>query len=133
MCIVNTEVNSKNFIVDGDAAYLVDWEKAVISQRYQDLGHFVVPTTTLWKSDFSFDRQSRKKFLELYADLAGLECSFDEISYKTGLLEKTILLRALSWCYMAYYEYTRSERELTDSATFERISQYLREVECFLS
>ena len=43
MCTCNTEVNSGNFLVDEAAGrtYLVDWEKAVVSSRYQDLGHFL--------------------------------------------------------------------------------------------
>jgi len=72
MCIVNTEVNSQNFIISGDGAYLVDWEKAVVSCRYQDLGHFLVPTTTLWKSNYSFDNETRREFLDVYA--RSVEC-----------------------------------------------------------
>jgi aminoglycoside phosphotransferase (APT) family kinase protein len=133
LCIVNTEVNSRNFIVDGEEGHLVDWEKAVISSRYQDLGHFVVPTTTLWKSDFRFDRDSRLRFLQVYADLAGTGLGLEEVSYRTEVLEKTILLRAMSWCFMAYYEYTRSDRTLTNNETFDRIQMYLRDIECFLN
>ena len=38
LCLVNTEVNSGNFLIGATGAYLVDWEKAVASYRYQDLG-----------------------------------------------------------------------------------------------
>jgi thiamine kinase-like enzyme len=133
LCIVNTEVNSNNFILGERGGFLVDWEKAVVSYRYQDLGHFVVPTTTLWKSDFRFDAEKRRSFLKSYRDFGALDCSLDEISLKTKVLEKTILLRAMSWCYMAYYEYTMQERTLTNRETFDRIEMYMRDMECFLN
>jgi thiamine kinase-like enzyme len=133
LCVVNTEVNSKNFIINGAKGYLIDWEKAVVSYRYQDLGHFVVPTTTLWKSDYRFDRGSKNRFLKIYSNRLNDSESFDEIVMKTEILEKTILLRALSWCYMAYFEYTQQDRTLRDDTTFNRIQCYLEEIECFLS
>jgi aminoglycoside phosphotransferase (APT) family kinase protein len=138
LCIVNTEVNSNNFIVDGERASLVDWEKAVVSYRYQDLGHFLVPTTTLWKSDYTFDGESRERFLRSYHRVSGIvdrgfHIDFDDLSLRTSILEKTILLRALSWCFMAYYEYTMQPRELKNEDTFRRMESYLQDMECFLS
>lgn len=132
MCIVNTEVNSNNFIVRENRAWLVDWEKAVISYRYQDLGHFLVPTTTLWKTDSIVSGEDRLNFLGRYRDLAGLDIPLEEIHEKTGLLEQTILLRGLSWCYMAWYEYTRTDRGLRNMDTFRKIKQYLGDIEWFL-
>jgi aminoglycoside phosphotransferase (APT) family kinase protein len=131
LCIVNTEVNSGNFLVHRGRARLVDWEKAVVSCRYQDLGHFLVPTTTQWKTDFTFDRESRGAFLRAYAQRTNIE--LEKLSELTRIMEQTILLRALSWCYMAYYEYTRRNRELKDEVTFNKISQYLGEAECILN
>jgi aminoglycoside phosphotransferase (APT) family kinase protein len=135
-CIVNTEVNSGNFIVDEASGrqrgWLVDWEKAVVSCRYQDLGHFLVPTTTLWKTDHRITPEERLRFLGAYREAAGLELDLETLSRRTALLERTILLRALSWCHMAYYEYTRQDRALTNEVTFGRIRRYLDEIECFL-
>ena len=131
-CIVNTEVNSGNFIVREGIPILLDWEKAVISYRYQDLGHYVVPTTTLWKSDFLFTRETRTEFLRAYLEYVNLPMSLDELSYLTSIVERVILLRALSWCYMAYYEYTSTNRSLQNKTTFKRISAYLDEIDSFL-
>ncbi len=133
LCIVNSEVNSHNFLVDQGGARLVDWEKAVISSRYQDLGHFLVPTTTLWKSDYVYSQELKVEFLREYRSAAGLRIHLSELLEKTGILERTILLRALSWCYMAYYEYTRTERSLRNRDTFEKIKSYLTDIECFLT
>ena len=131
-CIVNTEVNSGNFRIDEARACLVDWEKAVISYRYQDLAHFFIPTTTLWKTRFRFTEQQKYIFLQNYLEAGETELSVDEAYDKTRLMERVILLRALSWCYMAYHEYSAAHRELTHDDTFATITSYLNEAECFL-
>jgi aminoglycoside phosphotransferase (APT) family kinase protein len=132
LCLVNTEVNSGNFIVGDQGAYLVDWEKAVESYRYQDLGHFSVPTTTLWKSETLLSLDEKTRFLAAYRREACADMEMDELILKTRVLEKTILLRALSWCYMAWYEYTRTQRTLRNTGTFTKISQYLADIPCIL-
>ena len=132
LCIVNTEVNSGNFIIQETKGFLVDWEKAVISCRYQDLAHFIIPTTTLWKSDFRFTPRQRLDFLTRYYRLITADISFEEFEFKTAILEKTILLRALSWCFMAHAEYTGQDRVLKDQTTFNKIKIYLGSIECFL-
>lgn len=135
LVIVNTEVNSHNFIMDhtpaGKRGFLVDWEKAVVSCRYQDLGHFLVPTTTLWKTNKRYSSREKEAFLREYLKRTGLDYDMEEMVYKTNVLERTILLRALSWCFMAFYEYTKQDRALTNETTFRKINQYLDEMECF--
>ncbi|HKK32405.1 MAG TPA: phosphotransferase [Desulfomicrobiaceae bacterium] len=131
LCICNTEVNSGNFLIAENAEYLVDWEKAVVTPRYQDLGHFLVPTTTLWKTDFRYAKAQRHVFLETYRAEAGLTIPMEELDFKTALLEKTILLRGLSWCFMAYYEYTRQDRAIQNMDTFETIKRYLKNMGSF--
>jgi hypothetical protein len=106
----------------------VDWEKAVESCRYQDLGHFLVPTTTLWKSDTVLTPDEKSRFLKAYHRAACPDLDFDELFLKTTVMEKTILLRALSWCFMAWYEYTRTDRPLLNPDTFAKIEQYLADI-----
>ena len=132
LCTVNSEVNSGNFIISDKRSVLVDWEKSVISYRYQDLGHFLVPTTTLWKTDFRFTPEQKAEFIKAYMRYSGIDLGFDELFYKTEILEKVILLRALSWCYMAYDQYISRSRNLTHDETFEKIKYYLDNAECFL-
>ena len=131
-CIVNTEVNSGNFCIAPDRAALVDWEKAVVSYRYQDLAHFLIPTTTLWKTAFRFSEEQKQTFLAQYLAAGATGLSLGEVYEKTRLMERVILLRALSWCYMAYHEYRAADRELTHNDTFATITTYLDEAECFL-
>ncbi|GAU09760.1 phosphotransferase family protein [Desulfoplanes formicivorans] len=128
-CIVNTEVNAGNFCMGPDRSYLVDWEKAVISSRYQDLGHFLVPTTTLWKTDHICTPEERHVFLEAYQAACDQALVLDELVFKTGMLMRTIALRATAWCFMAWYEYTRQDRGLRHQGTFERITSFLDNLE----
>ena len=55
-CCVNKELNNTNFLVEEETGTvrLVDWEKPLYSDPAQDLGHFLAPTTTLWKTDVIF-------------------------------------------------------------------------------
>ncbi|MEH0022493.1 MAG: aminoglycoside phosphotransferase family protein [Desulfobacter sp.] len=133
MCIVNTEVNSGNFLIGDAGAFLVDWEKAVVSYRYQDLGHFMVPTTTLWKTDVRLTPEDRQRFLTAYHRAACPEMDIDEMIRKTQVMERAILLRALSWCFMAWYEYTRQDRALQNRDTFLKIEQYLSDIPWILN
>lgn len=133
LCLVNTEVNSGNFLISDAGAFLVDWEKAVASYRYQDLGHFMVPTTTLWKSDTVLGPEERKRFLVAYREAACPDMDLDDLIQKSRLMEKTILLRALSWCFMAWYEYTQTERPLQNRDTFAKINQYLADIPWILA
>ena len=131
-CIVNTEVNSGNFLVDGSRAWLVDWEKAVVSCRYQDLGHFLVPTTTQWKTDVVFTEEEKRDFLRAYREHIPSPPTMDELLEKTRIMERTILLRALAWCFMAHYEYTHTSRALANPETFARISRYMKEIDRYI-
>lgn len=135
--MVNTEVNSGNFLMDDAAGdHLVDWEKAVISARYQDLGHFLVPTTTLWKTDVVLSPEQKRAFLAAYrAELEALGAPAPDLERMlalTRVLERTILLRALAWCHMAFYEYTMTERAIANPATLATIRRYLEDAPCFV-
>lgn len=133
LVMANTEVNSHNFIIDDETGrgWLVDWEKCVVTSRFQDLGHFLVPTTTLWKTDFRFNEGQKEAFVETYLEHAGLGMDIGTAMRCTDLMERTILLRAMSWSFMAYYEYTRSDRALKNEDTFRRIKYYMDEMACF--
>ena len=133
LCIVNTEVNSGNFLIGDQGAWLVDWEKAVVSYRYQDLGHFMVPTTTLWKTDVCLSSEDKRRFLAAYHAQACPEMDFEALVEKSRVMEKTILLRALAWCFMAWYEYTETDRPLQNSDTFLKIQQYLSDIPWILN
>lgn len=124
-CVVNTEVNSGNFLIHADRHSLVDWEKAVVSCRYQDLGHFLAPTTTLWRTETVLDRATQTAFLDIYRKLLPQAPPRSDLQQRTLLMEQVIVLRGLCWCFMAHYEYNRVDRSLTSDLTRTKIARYL--------
>ena len=129
LCVVNTEVNSNNFLISPESAYLVDWEKAVVSSRHQDLGHFLAPTTTLWKTETIFSPQQKRDFLKAYHRRLENPPALEELLRLSRIMEQVIILRGLSWCFMAHHEYTHAAKPLTDEGTRERIELYMRDME----
>ncbi|MFI3272508.1 MAG: aminoglycoside phosphotransferase family protein [Pseudomonadota bacterium] len=141
--IANTEVNSSNFLVQdstaGPKVHIVDWEKAVITPRYQDLGHFLTPTTTLWKTDTVLNETDRQRFLIAYRD-ALLQVSprpqgvpsLDQLTTLTNVLIRTVLLRGLSWCFMAWKEYATGNRAMVHEHTRVTIQRYMADLDWFL-
>lgn len=125
--VINTEVNSHNFIVNKERGitYLVDWEKPIIAEPAQDLSHFLVPTTTLWKRNYRLNYEEEKSFLQAYLQ------NLSDINHKETLVDRVemfkpfIHLRAISWCAMAWVEYTSPDRPLRNEDTFAKIKAYL--------
>jgi aminoglycoside phosphotransferase (APT) family kinase protein len=129
LCVVNTEVNSGNFLISPQNAYLVDWEKAVVSSRYQDLGHFLAPTTTLWKTETIFTPKQKTDFLKAYHRQLPDPPPLEELMRLGGIMEQVIILRGLSWCFMAHHEYEKGLKPLTDEHTRQKIALYMRDME----
>ena len=65
-CCINTELNSTNFLIGGEGKpnYLIDWEKPLFGDPAQDLGHFLAPTTTFWKTEYDIEGRRDRKFSE---------------------------------------------------------------------
>lgn len=125
-CIVNTEVNSSNFLMsDGGPCYLVDWEKPVLGEPEQDLAHFLVPTTTFWKTDVVLGRPQMEEFVKDYR--LAVNGRFDTSGLAARLQDYLAVtcLRGVTWCAMAYVEYSEPGRPLRNPHTFEKIRAYL--------
>ena len=92
-CCINTELNSTNFLIGGEGKpnYLIDWEKPLFGDPAQDLGHFLAPTTTFWKTDVILKEEEIENFLNEY--LKCVRARFDI----TGLKERFL--------YGEYFEY----------------------------
>lgn len=125
-CLINTELNSGNFIVSSDNCYLVDWEKPLYADPAQDLGHFLAPTTTLWKTEQLLSKEQMMAFVRRYCDSVGER--FDT----KGLWERTMeyvrlnCLRGLSWSAMAWVEYQDPNRLIQNEDTRRKLEQYLQ-------
>jgi len=125
-CIINTEVNSGNFLMnrEGKKNYLVDWEKPLYGHFAQDLGHFLTPTTTFWKTDYILSEKEIKGFLEHYQKCRDIE--LPALQEQTALFILYNCIRGLSWCAMAYTEYKKG-RDLQNEDTFQKIKSYLQD------
>ncbi len=127
--IVNTEVNSGNFIIneDREEGYLVDWEKPLVTTPLQDLSHFVVPTTTLWKTDYRLTKEDRANFLGAYCAERGLSASKrQEIKEALEIFDKFSMMRGISWPAMAWVNYQQADRMLKNEDTFRKMDMYLQ-------
>lgn len=125
-CIVNTEVNSANFLInDGGESYLIDWEKPLLSEAAQDLGHFLVPTTTFWKTDVILTTEEIGKFLKQYLRAVGDRMDTSTIRERLPLFFTVTCLRGISWCAMALREYASPDRAIVNEDTLRKIRQYV--------
>ena len=126
VCMVNTELNSGNFLINEDGqSYLVDWEKPLISEPAQDLGHFLAPTTTFWKTDVILTPEQVKQFTNDYMDAVGTRMDCSTLPKRLPLYVTVTCLRGVTWCAMAYREYCQPGRQLTNSDTFAKLKAYL--------
>ena len=120
-CIINTELNSGNFLIgEGKAdSYVIDWEKALIGECEQDLAHFLAPTTTFWKTDIILSENEINEFLEEYGNYR----NFDRKRFERYLIFNC--LRGVTWCSMAFRQYSENDKMLMDDTTFKKIASYI--------
>jgi hypothetical protein len=127
LAIVNYDLNTHNFVVGGDGtAKLLDWEKARIAPRAQDLAHFLLPTTTLWRDDTAalLSEEGERAFLDAYLEHGSVE---DEGRFLEGLeaMKTIVSLRAVSWCAWALQETAQRSRPITNEETLRKSRAYL--------
>lgn len=126
LCMVNTELNSGNFLINGSGkSYLVDWEKPLISEPAQDLGHFLAPTTTFWKTDVILTPEQVKGFAADYMAAVDGRMDCSTLPQRLPLFFTVTCLRGVTWCAMAYREYCQPGRQLTNADTFSKLKAYL--------
>ena len=120
-CIINTELNSGNFLIgEGkEDSYVIDWEKALIGECEQDLAHFLAPTTTFWKTDIILSENEINEFLEEYGNYR----NFDRERFERYLIFNC--LRGVTWCSMAFRQYSENDKMLMDDTTFKKIASYI--------
>ena len=125
LCMVNTELNSGKFLIDGENSHLVDWEKPLLSEPAQDLGHFLVPTTTFWKTDVILTPAEVKDFTQKYIAAVNGRMDCGTLAARLPLFFTVTCLRGVTWCAMAYREYCQPDRELRNEDTFQKLKAYL--------
>lgn len=124
-CCINTELNSTNFLVDNDNTYLVDWEKPLYGDPAQDLGHFLAPTTTFWKTDVILGEDEIDAWIRNYIDCVGGRYDTSGIEQRTKMFLLITCMRGICWCAMAWVEYQEPDRLLRNESTANKLRQYL--------
>jgi len=126
LAIVNYDLNTHNFVVDHDQAKLLDWEKARIAPITQDLAHFLLPTTTLWRdaSATLLSKEQEQDFIDAYLENNPIR-DVERFHTQLTAMRTIVSLRAVSWCAWALQETARSTRPITNEETLNKSRQYL--------
>lgn len=127
-CMVNTETNSGNFIVDEKAqkVFLVDWEMPRFGDPSTDLSHFCSPLTTLWKTSFRFSSKGRQAFLASYKKRLAPGYPMDSLDERMRRKDPFVYLRGISWSAYAWAAYQGDFAGIRNRDTWEKLNQYLQ-------
>lgn len=123
--IVNTEINSTNFLVKDGFASLVDWEKPLFSDPAQDLGHFLAPTTTFWKTDVILDDKTMDAWIDAYVKAVRGRFPLFDIHTRTKMFIAITCLRGITWSAMAWIQYQDPDKLIFNQSTFDKLKAYL--------
>ena len=126
-CIVNTEVNSGNFIVNrkNGTIHLVDWEMPRWGDPSQDLSHFCSPLTTLWKTDWRMSSAQKKEFLKSYSYQIEDRHLRDTLAERVRLRDPFVFLRGISWSAMGWVAYQTEFSGMKNPDTWAKLQQYM--------
>lgn len=127
LCCINTELNSTNFLMNGssDNSYLIDWEKPLYGEPAQDLGHFLAPTTTFWKTDVILNEQQIEDFIDEYIRKVAGRFPTAKVKERTYTYIPITCLRGVTWCAMAWVEYKDPKKAIFNESTFKKLEAYL--------
>jgi thiamine kinase-like enzyme len=124
--IVNYDLNTHNFVVHEGEARLLDWEKTRIAPRTQDVAHFLLPTTTLWRDATAarLTAEQEEGFVDTYLSHSSIE---DTERFRTQLeaMRTIVSLRAVSWCAWALQATALSDRTIVNEETLRKSRLYL--------
>ncbi len=126
-CIVNTEVNSGNFIVNRQqqTIHLVDWEMPRWGDPSQDLCHFCSPLTTLWKTNWRMTKEEKRRFLQTYSRHLQDRHLRDTLMERVKLRDPFVYLRGISWSAMGWVAYQTRFSGMKNPDTWAKLQQYM--------
>jgi aminoglycoside phosphotransferase (APT) family kinase protein len=126
-CVINTEVNSGNFIVNrGEGGiHLVDWEMPRWGDPSQDLCHFCSPLTTLWKSEYRMSAADKRRFLKSYTGGIRDRHLRRTLTERLRLRDPFVHLRGISWAAMGWIAYQTDFAGLRNPDTWRKLQQYM--------
>lgn len=125
--IINTELNSANFLINGenDNNYIVDWEKPLYGYPAQDLGHFLAPTTTFFRTDTILTKEEIAFFMKVYCKKSNQYKDENQLWQAVKNYLSMNCLRGITWCAMAYVAYQDPDKLITNEYTYEKMKTYL--------
>lgn len=126
-CCINTELNSTNFLINGEGKrnYLIDWEKPLYGDPAQDLGHFLAPTTTFWKTDVILTPQETEDFLDEYIRAVDSRFPAEGLKERVCTFIPVTCLRGVTWCAMAWVQYQQPDKLIFNESTYKKLEAYL--------
>ncbi len=127
LCIVNTEVNSGNFVVNRQCGtiHLVDWEMPRWGDPSQDLCHFCSPLTTLWKTPFRMAPGEKKDFIDAYCRNIRDRHLRDTLPDRLRLRDPFVHLRGIAWSAMGWVAYQTEFSGMKNPDTWETLRRYM--------
>lgn len=127
LSIVNTDLNTHNFVVDNGSVALVDWERARIGPAVQDLAHFLIPTTTLWREDTAtrLSAADEDLFLGVYLD-ARPEIDRARFLVQLQAMKLLAALRAVCWCAWSIQAAATGKKALVNTETLTSSQAFLQ-------
>ena len=127
-CCINTELNSTNFLInENGTSFLIDWEKPLYGDPGQDLGHFLAPTTTFWKTDVILSEEETDAFLEYYIQCVNKRYDIGNLKERVGVFIPVTCMRGITWCAMAWVEYQQPDRAIRNESTWKKLNDYLEQ------
>jgi len=126
-CCINTELNSTNFLINGADGpnYLIDWEKPLYGDPAQDIGHFLAPTTTFWKTDVILTRKEMDEFIDTYIQAVDGRFDTEGLRERIHIYVPITCLRGVTWCAMAWVQYQQPDKLIFNESTFRKLEEYL--------
>lgn len=107
--------------------YLVDWEKPLYGDPVQDLGHFLAPTTTFWKTDVILTEEEMTDFTRKYIQAVNGRFDVSGIEERLNIFIPITCFRGITWCAMAWVEYQEPGRLIRNEETFKKMEDYLNQ------
>lgn len=126
-CIINTEVNSGNFIVNrkSGSIHLVDWEMPRWGDPSQDLSHFCSPLTTLWKTNYRMTTAAKNEFTDTYCRAIGDNHLRETLQDRIRLRDPFVYLRGISWSAMGWVAYQTDFAGMKNPDTWQSLQRYM--------
>lgn len=127
-CIINTEVNSGNFIVNRQrqTLHLLDWEMPRWGDPSQDICHFCSPLTTLWKTTYRMPDVERQQFIRRYQEALTDAHLKDTIGDRIYLKDPFVRLRGISWSAMGWVAYQTVFNGVKNPDTWATLKRYMQ-------